>query len=317
VNSKVMLGIAAVLLVAAGATAYWGMKLSAEPGKTDQGDQSVAEGAAPDVEQQTLSSVVDEVAGPQTNVIVLAHDMPKNRLITVDDLLVEKLRLAPPGSFSEVAAPVKKRLWRDLPAGTVLTDSSFTAGGPLARMIREDERAVTIQADEVISGGGFLTPGDFVDVLLYLKESERNADRTMQVVVPALRVLSVGEQLGLTTSGEPDFSPGKDAKDETDTRRREKIRTIILAVPETLLTRFSLASQVGAIRLAVRSAEEALLAGYYDGDAPEALETIKQQLFQFEKFALRQAKRPQDGLVPPRPKGVEVLRGSVVSREIP
>ena len=41
-------------------------------------------------------------------------------------------------------------------------------GGPLARMIRPDERALAVSIDEVAGAGGQLTPGDYVDILLFL-----------------------------------------------------------------------------------------------------------------------------------------------------
>lgn len=316
-NSKIMLGLAVVLLAAAGATAYWGVKLSESGDDVVPVANTIPGETIPASADREPVQVVKEIAQPGVNVIVLAHDVPKGRLITVDDLAVETMRLAPPGSFAEREPLLGKRLWRDLSAGTVLNESSFTAGGPLARMIRESERAVTIQADEVITGGGHLVPGDFVDVLLFLKESDKNSDRTMQVVVPALRVLSVGDQLGLTVEGDPVNPPPSDEQDQGDSRRNTKVRTIVLAIPEALLTRFSLAAQVGTLRLAVRSADEGLLAEYYEGERSEVIAPVNQQLYQFEKFALRQAKRPQEGLVPPGPKGIQVFRGSVVSREKP
>ncbi|TNE89353.1 MAG: Flp pilus assembly protein CpaB [Gammaproteobacteria bacterium] len=316
-NSKIMLGAAVVLLAAAGATAYWGVKLSKGADDTVLLSDAALAINAPASEDQVPPRAIQEIARPGVNVIVLANDVPKDRLITVDDLAIEILRIAPPGSFSERESLIGKRLWRNLPAGTILDENSFTAGGPLARMIRESERAVTIKADEVVTGGGHLVPGDYVDVLLYLQESKKNTDRTMQVVVPALRILSVGEQLGLTVNGNPAIPASGDEKKQADSQRNAKVRTIVLAIPEALLTRFSLAAQVGTLRLAVRSAEEGLLANYYEGDSDTVIEPVNQQLYQFEKFALRQAKRPQEGLVPPSPKGIQVFRGSVSSRELP
>src|SRR5690606_26730000 len=131
--------------------------------------------------QQVRQQVEDETRVP---VVMLARAVSAHVPLTEADLLVERLRLAPPGTFNDATSLVGKTLWRDLPAGTVLTDSSFEVGGPLARMIRPDERAVAIAIDVIVGNGGHLRPGDYVDVLLYLSQSELNSDQTAQVVVP-------------------------------------------------------------------------------------------------------------------------------------
>src|SRR5690606_3182020 len=112
--------------------------------------------------------------------------------------------------------------------------------------------ALAIAVDEVVSNGGYLRPGDFVDVLLYLSQDDKNTDRTMQVVVPALRVLSVGAALGATLEGEPAEPPL--LQDEDDNRRNpsrsdfSSARPAVLAVPSAILTRFALAAEVGQLR---------------------------------------------------------------------
>ncbi|WP_134701572.1 Flp pilus assembly protein CpaB, partial [Pseudomonas viridiflava] len=83
--------------------------------------------------------------------------------------------------------------WRHLSAGTWLNEESFQAGGALARMIRRDERALTVAVDEVIGAAGQLLPGDYVDVLLYLREDASNLQQSAQIAVPALRVLGIGD----------------------------------------------------------------------------------------------------------------------------
>ena len=74
-------------------------------------------------------------------------------------------------------------------------------------MIRPDERALAVAVDEVINAGGQLTPGDYVDVLLFLRMDNLNLQPSAQLAIPALRVLGVGEQLGLTNDGQPSSPP--------------------------------------------------------------------------------------------------------------
>lgn len=59
-------------------------------------------------------------------------------------------------------------------------------------MIRPDERALGVMIDEVSAAGGQLSPGDYVDILLFLRQDSGNPQQSAQVVLPAVRVLSVG-----------------------------------------------------------------------------------------------------------------------------
>ena len=141
--------------------------------------------------------------------------------------------------------------------------------------------------DEVIGGAGQLLPGDYVDVLLYLREDASNLQQSAQIAVPALRVLGIGEQYGLTNDGQP-ASPSLSAEDKIkQDQRRIAARTVVLAVPEQLLSRLMLATQVGTLRLAVRSSEEQRLARYWAGETQSPhLDRANSQLFQFTQLCL-------------------------------
>ena len=102
-------------------------------------------------------------------VVVLLHDVPPFVPITAADVTLEKLRTAPAGSLTRLDQAIGRTPWRALTAGSWLNDESFEAGGALARMIRPDERALAVAVDEVINAGGQLSPGDYVDVMLFLR----------------------------------------------------------------------------------------------------------------------------------------------------
>lgn len=319
-----MIGLAVLLFLGALGAGYWGVSLSSQTqsqapselpaksvGSHPSGEIVGQDSAIPFERSPELVSIIDDRVG----VVVLSRDLSAHDEITAEDLAVERMRIAPPGSFTDPETLVGRKVWRSLPAGTVLGASSFEAGGPLARMILPNERALAIQIDEVVGGGGHLGPGDYVDVLLFLREDGKNSDQTMQVVVPALRLLSVGNSLGLDLSGQPVSLPEESDDPARRQPRADNARTAVLAIPDELLTRFALAAQVGSLRLAVRSAAEGHLSHYYDSGST-VTEELNQQLFQFEKFALRHAERPQPGLVV-RPRGIEVIRGSEISRNLP
>ncbi|WP_333989473.1 Flp pilus assembly protein CpaB [Pseudomonas sp. S3(2024)] len=310
-NSRVTMGFAAVLLLGAIVVGYWGLMLSRQPAPVAQVP------AAPAVAmEKTLAAAEDQTRQP---VVVLLHDVPPFTPLTAADVAVEKLRSAPAGSLSSVEQAVGRTPWRHLSAGTWLNDESFQAGGSLARMIHSDERALTVAVDEVIGAAGQLIPGDYVDVLLYLRQDASNLQQSAQIVVPAMRVLGVGEQYGLTNDGQP-ATPALSADEKLkQDQRRIAARTVVLAVPEQLLSRMMLATQVGTLRLAVRSSEEQRLAKYWAGEtqSPAHVDNANSQLFQFTQLALGAAPKAPAAGGHGGARPMEVIRGNQLSQQAP
>lgn len=316
-NSRAILGLAGLSLVGAVIAGYWGFTLSRQPA------------AAPVVAQTgivTPAAATPQAAALQEEdtrqpVVVLLHDVAPFVQITAADVAVEKLRTAPAGSLTRLDQAIGRTPWRSLRAGTWLSDESFEAGSKLARMIRSDERALAVSVDEVINAGGQLAPGDYVDVLLFLRMDAINPQPSAQLVVPALRVLGVGEQLGLTNDGQPTnpaYSNDEKLKQE---QQRANARTVLLAVPAPLLSRLLLATQAGVLRLAVRSADEKRLARYWAGERDSAtnLANANRELIQFNQLAMTAPPKPVVASAPVAPKksGVEVIRGNELTQQTP
>lgn len=313
-NSRISMVLAGLLLVGALIAGYWGLVLSRAP-------EPVAAPVAPVVSvDNTVAAVEDQTRQP---VVVLVHDVPAFMPLTAADLGVEKLRTAPAGSLTQLDQAIGRIPMRTLGAGTWLTEESFSSGGPLARMIRPDERALAVAVDEVSGAAGQLTPGDYVDVLLFLRQDVSNAEQSAQIVLPAMRLLSVGDQLGLANDGKPAVPPPVTPEERAQAaQRRTGARTVVLAVPEPLLSRLMLAAQAGVLRLAVRSAEEQLLSRYWAGesDASERLESANRDLYQFTQLALtgppkRVAQATTAG--PGVRRGIEVIRGAQAAPQTP
>ncbi|MGJ8690529.1 MAG: Flp pilus assembly protein CpaB [Gammaproteobacteria bacterium] len=312
-SSRFLIAIAVFLLIGAGLSAYWGIQQT-----SPNVEQSISLADSTENEiapQKSSDSSMQSADKEAVTVVMLARDVSADTPLTRDDILIQSMQIAPPYSFRNEEQVIGKALWRDYLAGAVLNENAFGHGGPLPRMIRADERALAISVDEILSSGGHLQPGDYVDVLLYLKQDMNNADHSMQVVMPALRVLGVGEELGNYWDGSS-MVANTSAVSNTVPRRAIP-RSIVLAVPESLVTRFSLAAHVGALSLAVRSAEDLQAANYYQSNLGH-LQSIRHQLVQFEEFALKgelSVKAEASGVTPE--KGVDVFRGSVLSRDVP
>ena len=307
-NNRRSLILAAILFVGAIAAGYWGLVLSRQ--------QPVAAVPVTQVVEQGVAAAEDKT---RKAVVVLARDVPPNVALTADDLILEKLTTAPAGSLTAIDQAVGRTPWRSLAAGTWLSEQSFEAGGPLARMIRPDERALAVGIDEVSGAGGQLTPGDYVDILLFLRQDTANPQQSAQVVLPAVRVLSVGEELGLTSDGKLASQP-KNAEEALKLeQRRASARTAVLAVPEPLLNQLMLATQAGTLRLAVRSAQEQRLSKYWAGEqeSPSNLENAKRSLYQFNQLAMAGPVRAPVISNPgaPRVRGTEIIRGNQMAQQ--
>lgn len=309
-NSRISMVLAGVLLIGAIIAGYWGLVLSRQPEPVAAPVVSVAN-PVPSAEDQNRQPVV-----------VLVHEVSAFAPLTAADLAIEKLRTVPAGSLTQLDQAIGRMPQRTLAAGTWLTEESFTAGGPLARMIRPNERALAVAVDEVIGAAGQLTPGDYVDVLLFLRQDAGNAEQSAQIVLPAMRLLSVGDQMGLANDGKPAVPPPVTAEERAQAaQRRAAARTVVLAVPEPLLSRMMLAVQAGVIRLAVRSADEQLLSRYWAGesDAPQKLESANRDLYQFTQLALTGP--PKRVAVasgaPGVRRGIEVIRGAQAAPQTP
>ncbi|MBS7599212.1 MULTISPECIES: Flp pilus assembly protein CpaB [Pseudomonas] len=308
-SSRITIILAGFFLLGALLAGYWGLVLSRPPSEPLAAPVAAP---VPTPVEQVAKDAADQLRKP---VVVLRRDVAAYVPLTADDLVVERLQVAPPGSFQTLEQVLGRSSWRALSAGTWLEQGSFEAGGPLARMIHPHERALAVAVDEVVGVAGQLSPGDYVDVLLYLREETRNPQASAQVVLPALRLLSVGEQLGLTNDGKP-AQPPVNEKSQPQ-QPPNAARTVVLAVPEALASRLLLAAQAGSLRLAVRSAEEKRLARYWADPkaSSKEVDSANRKLYRFSQLAQVPAAQPVASVAPSR--GIEIIRGNQAGQPTP
>ncbi|WP_081945842.1 Flp pilus assembly protein CpaB [Halomonas salina] len=146
------------------------------------------------------------------------------------------------GALSEVEGRV---LTRPLAPGDVLRPSHFAAGGLLAEAVPAGKRGIAVSVDEVIGGGGFVAPGDRVDVFFYAQDSGGERTRLARRVLRDIQVLSFGSAL----RGQPLPEGGEGGPQRSG-------RTAVLALDEAQAPRLLLAEETGRLRLAVIGAEE-------------------------------------------------------------
>jgi pilus assembly protein CpaB len=112
----------------------------------------------------------------------------------------------------------------------------------LSAVIQVGMKAVTIRVNDVEGVGGFVLPGDHVDVMMTRQGMEKGSGNN-DVVIQNARVLAV-DQL---------------ADDSTD--KPAVVKAVTLEVDTVAAQKLSLASSIGALSLALRKAGEAAVEG--------------------------------------------------------
>lgn len=240
-NSRVMILLAVLLILGASVAGYLGYKTTTE-----------AKQAALQAEQKAIAAQkVAEIGVPgKVAVVVIKLGVPAYKVLTADDLALDYLKIAPPRTYRTLEEVIGQTVQVELPAGALLELSNLQPGSEVARLLKPGERAVAIPVDEVVGGGGFVQPGDTVDILLFLR-GENGAKDSAQVVMQSLRVLGFGADIINPAGGTetPEQKAGRKSE-------RARARSAVLAVAEKDVTRIMLASSLGTLRLATRPAAE-------------------------------------------------------------
>lgn len=146
-------------------------------------------------------------------------------------------------SFADLSEVEGRILTRPLAPGDILRPEHFALGGLLAEAVPAGKRALAVSIDEVIGGGGFIAPGDRVDVFYYAQANGQDRAQLARRLFRDVEVLSFGADLrGMPADG--DQGPQRGG------------RTAVLALDEDQAPRLLLAETTGRLRLAVIGASE-------------------------------------------------------------
>jgi len=107
---------------------------------------------------------------PTESVVVASVEIPHGTKIETGHLKIIKwpAELLPDGAFKTLEEVVDKIASRAIFPDDIITDKRVAEsvdGSHLAALISSNKRAVTIRVDDVIGVGGFLLPGNHVDVI--------------------------------------------------------------------------------------------------------------------------------------------------------
>lgn len=181
------------------------------------------------------------------NVVVAAAKLTHGRLITRKDLKVAKWpkHLAPEGAYrslGQIFLPGQGRVaLSNFAVNEVITQQRISKPGhrpSLSYLLNKGMRAVSVRIDAVVGVGGFISPGDRVDLVLTERASESDPDAVgnARVLLKDIRVLAIDQQ-----TEDPEFKP-------------TVASTATLEVTLEDARKIALATTIGSISLALRSA---------------------------------------------------------------
>lgn len=234
-NSTFLRVLATLMVIAAVATAYIGYRLSQKK------------------PADTLKVVV-----PTYTHVIARNTLPAGHVLVSADLETATTSQFDKRSFSDPQALVGKTTTTPIIKGAPFNTSYFPASSVLGQGLAANERAVAIKVNEVVGVGGFIKPGDHVDVLLYLHSERETGDiSSAQVVLTDVKVLAYGT---LTAEDEPSPAdpsapatpPKLGASNRSGISNNKDSRSAILAVPAQALAKLMLADNTGTLRLALR-----------------------------------------------------------------
>ena len=241
------------------------------------------------------------------------------------------LRVLPDTHFETVDDVLGRAPLSDIGKGVPLSQANFRESNSLVRSIPAGFQAVSLEINDVVAVGGFVQPGDVVDIMVYLRSDTKEVNKSQsRLLMRNVRVLAYEDRI-INVPREEE-AEGK--------AQRKRVRTAVVAIPDKDVTRVMLGASRGDLRLALHGVEDVLAAGdavaqvdVVDQPAPTETadakpltddEKLKRRLEEekvitLDELAQVKKKEPEKKKVakaPPRPS-VYVYRGSEVQRVTP
>jgi pilus assembly protein CpaB len=189
---------------------------------------------------ETAQQQVKQKEAEQTLAVVAVKPLTAYKPIARDAVALVPVSVKPADPFTTIDEVVGKQPLVDVDAGAPVTRRYFREGNLLARAIPAGYQAVSISITDVLAVGGFLRPGDVVDILIYLRGNEGIDKTQSRVLLENVRVLAYLDQVVDRPQGVED-----------DKQQQRQQRTAVLAISEKDTTKLMLGASVGELRLAL------------------------------------------------------------------
>jgi len=151
-------------------------------------------------------------------------------------------RELPTGAAATPDAVIGKVAAHDIKPGEAISLSSVSEKSKLSQIVKPFMRAVTVALDPIVGVGGFLKPGDHVDVLATFNVNEGTVTKT---VLQDIQLIAIGSEI----VDQVDPEGGKKAKPQVQT-------SATLALLPMDAEKLVLADSKGKLRLTLRRADD-------------------------------------------------------------
>lgn len=255
------------------------------------------------VEPTTATSTSSDYVYAQ-KLLVTTRTLAQGETLTAEDLTLTPFPIKVDDSFNRIGDAVGKTVEFDIAKGEVLRTTHFEKKSTLTQLIEPGHRALAVKVDEVVGTGGFLKPGDHVDVIFSARASKETYDKSLsRRILRNVKVLAFGEEV---ESERPEVTTPEEKKNQRSGREDgKKSRSAVLQVSEKDVNKLILAEERGELRLvAVGEADLAQL----ENDQGSELASDDANIEDDATFI-----KAVTGLTPPpRPKSVYVYNGDKV-----
>lgn len=247
----------------------------------------------------------------QTLAVVAVKPLLAYKPIQRDAVALVPVAIVPKSPYTSIDQVVDKVPLIDIDAGAPVTQRYFSESSILARTIPEGYKAVSVEVTDVVAVGGFIRPGDVVDVMLYLRGGQTIDEEQARVLLEGVRVLAYQELVIDRPEGvEPDPK-------EKKARNTSRGRTAVLAVQDRDITKLMLGASSGELRLALNGIKPDGATAEVTTDSGLPLDDAAAKIAERERarqISIRQLAKP--GTLASKPERadsgpkVEVIRGS-------
>jgi pilus assembly protein CpaB len=230
----------------------------------------VAGGAAfVTLQKATVAPAAGNASIPMTSVVVASHPMPIGTLLTEKDITLQNLPTGalPAGVQTTVAAVSGQLTTVALDAGEMVLAHHLThpdiTGGNLAFTLPEGLVAVSLSADDLVSGLGIIQPADHIDILYSLQTQGKDvpagttvsaSDKGQRWTFGTLQNVTVISVIGSALKDAATASNSGSTSSTSTTTAVGAARAYILALPpQDALTLKFIKDAGGVMDLALRN----------------------------------------------------------------
>ena len=174
-------------------------------------------------------------------VVVASKEIKAGTKLAESDLAIKQVPVqAVPKDYPSSINAIKERIVKStLQADEIITESRLVgqgAAGGLPVVIPPGQRAITIKVNEVIGVGGFINPGDRVDILSIINQSQEHT--ISKTILQNVLILAVGDKIL-----DPDILSEPQPK---------IVSQVTVAVTPKDSEKLSLAATIGQLQLVLR-----------------------------------------------------------------